>query len=166
MMEAGTLLEYLMPLRTVPSTFARMDTQRAMLQDRARVEALARAIAGSVRPGDVVVEVGTGCGLLAVLAARAGARRVFAIEATELWQVARDVIAHNGVADVVQVIPGMSFDVELPERGDVLITETLGHLGVDEGIVATVADARGRLLKPGARLVPERIDILLALTSD
>ncbi|MFH1812422.1 MAG: hypothetical protein ABIJ09_27060, partial [Pseudomonadota bacterium] len=47
-----------------------------------------------------------------------------------------------------------------------LITETLGHLGVDEGIVATVADARGRLLKPGARLVPERIDILLALTSD
>ena len=48
--------EYLMPLRTVTSTFARLDTQRAMLQDRARVEVLARAIAAVGRPGDVVVE--------------------------------------------------------------------------------------------------------------
>jgi predicted RNA methylase len=165
-MEPVHCAEYLMPLRTVTSTFARLDTQRAMLQDRARVEALARAIAAVVRPGDVVVEIGTGSGLLAVLAARAGARRVHAIEATELWQVARDVVARNGVAGVVEVHHGLSLDLELPERGDVLISETLGHLGVDEGIVTTVADARARLLTADARLLPERIDLVLALTAD
>ncbi|MEW6364538.1 MAG: 50S ribosomal protein L11 methyltransferase [Acidobacteriota bacterium] len=160
------LVEYLMPLRTVPKNFARLDTQRLMLQDRVRVAALQRAITAAVQPGDVVLEIGTGTGLLAILAARAGARRVYAIEMTEMVEVAREMVRRNGLAAQIQILEGVSFEIELPERADVLISETLGHLGIDEGIVQTVADARRRLLKPHALQVPISLDILLALTAD
>ncbi|MEW6366368.1 MAG: 50S ribosomal protein L11 methyltransferase [Acidobacteriota bacterium] len=160
------LAEYLMPLATVASSFARLDTQRTMLQDRVRVLGLRLAIERAVRPGDVVVEIGTGTGLLAIFAARAGARKVYAIEMTEMCEVARDAARRNGFGAQIEVIEGRSDEAELPERGDVLISETMGHLGIDEGIVQTVADARRRLLKPQPRLVPKTIDICLVPTAD
>jgi len=161
-----SLCEYRMPLRTLASTFARLDVHRTMLQDRVRVEAFARAIQAVVKPGDAVVEIGTGSGILACLAARAGARKVYAIEVTDMAEIATAVVAHNGLADRVEVHRGLSTEVELPERGQVLISETLGHFGVDEGIVETLADARARLLEPGARLIPSRVQLMLALTGD
>jgi protein arginine N-methyltransferase 1 len=130
---------------------------RTMLQDSVRTEAYADAIARTVRPEDVVLDLGSGSGVLAMVACRAGARRVYAIEQGHMADVAAMLIRANDCADRVEVIHKRSYDVELPERATVLITETLGNVAFDEEILHSVIDARKRLLTPDARLIPARV---------
>ena len=132
-----------------------------MLHDERRTGDYLSAVAATVRPGDVVVDIGTGSGVLAVAAARAGARRVYAVEASDIVDVAREVFVANGVDDVVTVIPGWSRHVELPERADVLVAEVIGNEPLEEEILETTLDARQRLLRPDARLVPEALTLLV-----
>lgn len=134
-----------------------------MLHDRARMTAYFAAIAEIVKPGDVVVDLGTGTGILALAAAKAGARRVYAIEESEIGDVATDVFAVNGVADRVTLVRGRSSKIELPERANVLITETLGNDPLDEGLLFYVADAQARLLVPGATILPWRLRLVVQL---
>lgn len=138
----------------------------AMLQDEMRVDWFARAVAALVRPGDVALDLGCGTGLLAMLAARAGARHVYAVEQSQIVEVARELVAANGLDDRVTIVPGLSFDLDLPERAGVVISETLGAWGIDEGIAAIMADARERLAKPDARFIPDGVTMWLALLKD
>ena len=133
-----------------------------MLTDAVRTNAYADAIARAVRPGDVVLDLGSGSGVLAILACRAGARRVFAVEQGHIADLAAILIATNDCGDRIELIHKRSFDVELPERANVLITETLGNLGFDEMIVPSILDARKRLLTADARLIPSRIALIAA----
>jgi hypothetical protein len=139
-----------------------LDQHRALLADSVRTSAYAEAIVRVVRPGDVVLDLGSGSGVLAVLACRAGARRVFAIEQGHVADIATMVVANNDCGDRVKVLHARSQDVELPERANVLVTETLGNLGFDEQILPAVLDARQRLLTGDARLIPERIALVAA----
>ena len=139
-----------------------IDEHRQYLADTARVSAYASAIAEVVRPGDVVVDLASGTGILGLLACRAGASRVYAIDGGGMAQPARAIVRENGLEARIQVIDGFSAHVDLPERADVLVTDQVGHFGFEAGIVEFVADARRRLLKPDARLVPSRIDLLVA----
>lgn len=130
-----------------------------MLHDERRTGDFMRALDTVVRPGDVVVEIGTGSGILAVGAIRAGARHVYAIEASDIAGVARRVFERNGVQDRVTLIPGWSREIELPEPADVLVSEVIGNEPFEEEILETTLDARERLLKPGARLVPHELTL-------
>jgi hypothetical protein len=130
-----------------------------MLNDRTRTLSFIDAIRETVRPGDVVLDIGTGTGILAATAALAGARHVYAIEAGQIQRVARELFAGNGLADRITLIKGWSTQVELPERADVLISEVIGHEPLAEDVLETTADAVNRLIKPGARLVPRRLRI-------
>lgn len=139
-----------------------LEYHRDMVNDRPRTSAYARAIAETVRPGDVVVDIGTGTGILAMLAARAGARTVYAIESARVAELARRIVAANRLDDTVVVVEAVSDDVTLPERADVLVSEILWNAGLGEGIVASFSDARERLLKPDARIVPARVEMWVA----
>mgnify|MGYP001818773392 FL=1 len=132
-----------------------------MLSDKRRTEAYLSAIRSAVGPGDIVLDIGTGSGVLALAAAKAGADRVYAIEASDIADVAQQVFEDNGVADRVRLVRGWSSDVDLPERASVLVTETLGVEPFEEDILRTVLDARRRLLVPDARLLPGslRLDV-------
>lgn len=132
-----------------------------MLSDRIRVNAYAEALQRAVRPGMRVLDVGTGTGLLACLAARAGAGRVDAIEVGEIIDVARRVVAHNQLEDRVKLHAGLSYHAHLPHRAELLVTETLGNFGLEEGILATVLDARFRLLEPGAPILPSAVELFV-----
>ena len=133
-----------------------LDYHLSMLLDTHRLDAFRRAIDATVSPGDVVVDVGCGTGILSFMACEAGARKVYAIEGAPILEVARELAAANGFDDRIEFIEGWSIDVDLPEPADVLITETIGSAGLDEGILAWSADARARLLKPGAPVIPAR----------
>jgi protein arginine N-methyltransferase 1 len=133
----------------------------AMLADDVRVGAYVRAIRAAVRPGDVVVEIGTGTGLFAMVAAKAGARRVYAIETDDIIEVARSNAAANGCTSI-EFLQAISTQVTLPERADVIISDLRGVLPLYEHHLTAVADARRRFLRPGGRLVPQADRVWLA----
>lgn len=148
-----------------PFGFDDVAGQAWLLLDRARVAAYARAIRAVVRPGDVAVDVGTGSGVLAVLAAQAGARKVYAIERGGVADLASRVFADNGVADRVELVRADARDVRIPEPADVIITETLGVFGIEEDIVALLK-LLARQGAPGARLVPHTLRLMVAPLHD
>ena len=131
-----------------------------MLHDGRRTGDYLAALADAVRPGDVVLDLGTGSGVLAIAAARAGARRVYAVEASDIADVAERVFAVNGMQKQVTLVRGWSRRVELPEPADVLVSEIIGNDLFEEEILETTLDARRRLLKPGARQVPHALTVL------
>jgi hypothetical protein len=131
-----------------------------MLHDDRRTGDYLTALRTAVRPGDVVLDIGTGSGVLAVAAARAGARRVYAVEASDIAEVAGRVFAANGVTDTVTLISGWSREIELPEPADLLVAEIIGNEPLEEEILETTLDARRRLLRPDARLLPHTLTLL------
>ena len=137
--------------------YAEIEVHRTMICDRVRTDAFRRAIDAVVRPGDVVLDVGAGTGILSLFAARAGAARVYAVEQTTVAVLAQELAAANGVADIVHVIQGDIMDVELPEHVDVIVSEWLGGFGIDEGMLVPVITARDRWLKPGGTMIPRSV---------
>jgi predicted RNA methylase len=131
----------------------------AMLNDARRNAAFESALHRLDLRGKVVLDIGTGSGLLAMMAARAGAEAVVACEAIEsIAAVARQIITRNGFADRVEIIPALSLELDasihLPRRADVLVTETVDCGLVGEGIMPTLRHARRELLAPQAEIIP------------
>src|SRR5207245_1011138 len=134
-----------------------------MIQDRIRTSAHQQALARAIKPGDVVVDLGAGTGLFTLHACRLGAKLVHAIEPNPIIQVAREIVQANGFSDRVAFHQAMSFDVELPQPADVVVTDPRGVLPLKERAIPTIIDARRRLLKPGGVLIPQRDTIWAAL---
>jgi precorrin-6B methylase 2 len=134
-----------------------LDEHRGYLSDTVRLAAFERAIASTVRPGDVVIDLGSGTGILGLFATRAGAVRVYAVEGTSLGGLAREIAKVNGVDDRVRVVRGWSTWVSLPELADVVVTDQIGHFGIEAGLFEYLPDAQRRLLKPGGRTIPNAI---------
>ena len=148
--------------------FASPLLQESLLLDKARCDAYRDAIHRTVKPGDVVVDLGAGTGLLSFFALQAGARHVYAIEMSDIADAAAELIAANGFQDRITLIRKNSKKVRLPERCDVLVTETLSAFCFDtENIIDFVTDARERFLRPDARIIPESADtFLMPFSSD
>jgi protein arginine N-methyltransferase 1 len=134
-----------------------------MIADRQRFNAYARAVAKAVRPGDTVLELGCGPGAVALLACQAGARKVYAIDLEEIVHFARELAAANGFADRMEFIQSDSRKLELPERVDVIISDIRGSLPLFGHAIASLEDARQRLLTPGGRVIPRRDTLKAAI---
>jgi protein arginine N-methyltransferase 1 len=127
-----------------------------MIADEARTGAFVRALRQAVTPDSVVVDIGAGTGIFALLACRFGARRVYAIEPDDAIEVARQIAAANGYADRIEFIQNVSTQVTLPERADLIISDLSGVLPWFQQHIPSIADARRRLLVPGGVLIPAR----------
>jgi protein arginine N-methyltransferase 1 len=130
-----------------------------MLNDKARTLAFQKAIRATVGPTDIVLDIGTGNGILAATAAMAGAKHVYAVERTEFIEVARAVFKANGLADKITLIKGDSSNISLPEKATVLVSEIIGNDPFDEGILRTFNDANQRLLTDDAKVIPQSISV-------
>lgn len=137
-----------------------------MMSDELRIDAYARAISAHVKPGDVVIDLGAGLGILSLFAARAGAEKVYAIEKSDAAQLALQIAKANDFEDRIEIVAENSKTFEIPERADVLVSETLGSFGIDENTLDFTWDVRERLLKPDAILIPRRLALWLAPSSN
>jgi hypothetical protein len=142
-----------------------LDEHRQYLADETRLGLFRKAIHKVVRPGDVVVDLGSGTGVLGMLACQAGAARVYAIEGGGIIDLAREIAAANGFADRIVHLHGSSTRISLPEPADVLLADQIGHFGFEAGVLEFFRDAGVRMLKPGGRSIPRRIDQWLAPVS-
>src|SRR5688572_21062649 len=131
-----------------------------------RIRAFQSALQSAVRPGDVVVEIGAGLGTYSFFAAQSGAKRVYAIEKERVIQVAEDLAARNGLAEKITFVPGDSTEVELPEKGDLLVLEHFSSLFVRRGIEELMHDALTRHLKEAGRVIPQAVSLFMAPVGD
>ena len=139
-----------------------------MMNDQTRNEAFSKAIGRAVSKGDLVLDIGTGSGLLSMMAAKAGAKEIISCEASKIIStVAKKIISKNGFDNQITVVNKMSTNLkvgeDLPNKVDVIISEVLSAELVGEGVRSTILDAKKRLLKKSGKMLPESGDIMIAL---
>ena len=139
-----------------------------IIADERRNAAYDAAIRRAVTPGARVLDIGSGTGLLAMMAARAGAGHVYSCEMNPaVADAARAIVAANGLADKVTVIARKSTELDVAaDLGgpvDVLISEIVSNDLLAEAALPVMEDAVRRLLVPGGRMVPGSGTILVAL---
>jgi type I protein arginine methyltransferase len=132
-----------------------------MLADAPRMNAYAEALRHTVRPDSVVMDLGSGPGVFALLACKLGARRVYAVEPESVISLAREVAATNGFADRIEFFENLSTEINLPEPANIIISDLRGVLPWFQQHIPSIIDARARLLAPRGVLIPRR-DILWA----
>lgn len=145
-------------------TYAFLYHQKDMLSDRVRMDAYFNSVFQNKHHfiGKTVLDVGTGSGILAIWAAQAGARKVYAVEATKMCEHARQLVKANGLEGVVEVIEGSIEDVTLPEKVDVIISEWMGYFLLRESMFDSVICARDRWLKPTGVMYPSHARMWVA----
>src|SRR4051812_34117782 len=94
-----------------------------MINDALRMDAYARALRRAIRPGSVVLDLGTGPGIFALVACQYGAGRVYAVEPADVIQVAREIARANHLEDRITFLQDFSTQAELPEKADVIISD-------------------------------------------
>jgi type II protein arginine methyltransferase len=137
-----------------------------MLNDEARNRCYARAIERMVKPGMLVFEIGSGAGLLSLLAARAGAQVVTCEASAPVAAVAAEVFRRNGMEDRITLLRKPSTAVvpeDMPRPADLLMSELFDDTLFGDDVLTYIADAQKRLLKPGAPILPGQAALRCAL---
>ncbi|KAI8105636.1 hypothetical protein M9434_000218 [Picochlorum sp. BPE23] len=145
-------------------TYSYLYHQKDMLEDHKRTGAYFDACMKNhkVFQDKVVLDVGTGSGILAIFAAKAGARRVYAVEATDMAKFAKRIVHAQGFGDTIEVIQGVIESVEIPEKVDIIISEWMGYFLLRESMLDSVLVARDRFLKPEGALYPSHARLYMA----
>ena len=137
-----------------------------MISNPARFRAYTEALRRMVKPGSVVLDLGTGPGIMALLACRFGARKVYAIESSPIIDVAREIAHSNGMAEKIEFIQAVSTEVTLPEAVDVIVSDLNGTLPWYQHHLSSVVDARRRFLKPDGVLIPGKENIWIGVVEN
>ena len=141
--------------------FGNIYMHERMLGDTVRLDAYHRALERYVGPGDVVLDVGTGTGVLAFMAAARKPAKVYALDHSKpMIQYAQNAAKANGVEDVTFVnSPATKFNP--PEKVDVIVQEQMASVLFAERMLDTILDLRDRVLKPGGRILPAIFELYL-----
>src|SRR5690348_3033862 len=132
-----------------------------MLADASRMDAYARALRQTIRPDSVVMDLGCGPGVFALLACKLGARRVYAVEPNNVIGLAREAAAANGFADRIEFFEELSTEISLPEPATIIVSDLRGVLPLFQQHIPAIIDARKRLLARDGILISRR-DVLWA----
>lgn len=147
-------------------SYADPGVHRLMIGDHARTDAYRRALEEVVKPGETVLDVGTGSGILALFAARSGAAHVFAVDESAILETARQLARANGLDQRVSFRRGRAEDLALPDRVDLLVSEWMGFFALAECMFLSVVEARDQNLKPGGKMMPSALRLHLVAVDD
>ncbi len=140
----------------------RIEYHRTLIADKVRNAAFCKALAQVIVPGKTIVaDIGAGTGLLGLMASRLGAKQVYLYETAAVAGVAAQILKANKAKNC-QLFACHSTEFQDPPKVDVVVSETLGNYALEENIIATLADARARHLRPGGILLPSRIEQFVA----
>ncbi|MDZ8186235.1 MAG: 50S ribosomal protein L11 methyltransferase [Nostoc sp. ChiSLP02] len=135
-----------------------IDFHELMLGDRIRMAAYKNAIQEVVKPGMVVLDLGTGTGILGLWALQAGAKHLYALDVNkDILAIASENFAQNGFSGKFDIFHGMSYNINLPTRVDLIISEIMGNIADNEDFVPILTDAHKRFLKPSGIMLPSRV---------
>jgi len=137
-------------------TFSSLTMHLIMLKDIPRVMSYKTAIQEIVKD-KTVIDLGCGTGLLSMLSAKAGAKLVYAIEESSIAEIANLTFRENKISNKIRLYNCNSKDVSLRRKADVLIHEILGNDPFEENLLLYIQDAKKRLLKPNAKMIPFKI---------
>jgi protein arginine N-methyltransferase 1 len=135
-----------------------------MIADRVRMTAYADAIDASVERGMTVLDLGTGTGIFALLACRAGARKVYAVDPSPAVELGREIARANRLEDRIDFIQARSSQIDLPGPVDVIVSDMRGIVPFYGTHLSDIIDARNRFLSAGGELIPRRDTLYGALT--
>ncbi|XP_014284382.1 histone-arginine methyltransferase CARMER [Halyomorpha halys] len=140
-----------------------MSQQQNMLQDYIRTNTYQKAFFKNSDDfkDKIVLDVGSGCGILSFFAVHAGARLVYAVEASSMAHHSKVLVNANNFQDKIKVISGRLEDIELPEKVDVIVSEPLGYMLFNERMIETYLFSK-KWLKPGGIMFPSRGDLHIA----
>ncbi|HEY2962152.1 MAG TPA: class I SAM-dependent methyltransferase [Pyrinomonadaceae bacterium] len=127
-----------------------------MLADAPRMDAYVEALRHAVTRESVVLDLGSGPGVLALLACKLGARRVYAVEPDNAINIAREAAVANGFAERIEFFQNLSTEITLPEPATVIVSDLRGVLPWFQQHLPSIIDARRRLLAPDGVLIPRR----------
>jgi protein arginine N-methyltransferase 1 len=140
-----------------------LDEYGLMIADKVRMDAYAYALKELIEPGSVVLDIGAGTGIHALLACKFGARQVYAIEPNDAIFLARQLAQSNGFSDRIQFIQDISTRVTIPEKANIIVSDLRGVLPMYGNHIPSIIDARERHLAPDGRLIPRRDTLWVSL---
>ncbi|CAH0401291.1 unnamed protein product [Chilo suppressalis] len=148
------------------SSYEDLEVHRLMLEDNPRTLAYKNAIMNnkSYFKGKIVMDVGCGTGILSIFCAQAGAKKIYAVEASNVANLAREIVKENKFEDVIEVIHSYVEDVVLPDniKVDAIISEWMGFYLLHEGMLDSVLIARDKFLKVNGEMFPESATIYIS----
>ncbi|KIY52456.1 S-adenosyl-L-methionine-dependent methyltransferase [Fistulina hepatica ATCC 64428] len=147
-------------------SYAENDIHAIMIQDSVRTSSYARFISHNVDLfiDAVVLDVGCGTGILSLFAVRSGAKRVYAVDASDIAVKAAEIVRANKYDDVITVVRGKIEDIDIPEKVDIIISEWMGYALLYESMLDSVLRARDRFLRPGGIMAPSQCRMMLGLS--
>lgn len=144
-----------------------LSQQQNMMQDFVRTSTYQRAILSNLTDfrDKIVLDVGAGSGILSFFAQQAGAKKVYAVEGSSIAKHAEALVKSNKVDSCIKVISGKIEEIELPEKVDMIISEPMGYMLLNERMLETYLHAK-KWLKPEGKMFPSRGDLHIAPFTD
>jgi type I protein arginine methyltransferase len=137
----------------------------SMISDEVRMQAYLKAMKKAITPGSIVLDIGTGTGVMAFFALKSGAKFVYAIESNDLIHIAEEMAQKNGLSSKMKFIKDLSTNISLEEKADVIVSDLRGALPLFGTHIPSIVDARTRLLKPGGIMIPLRDTLWASVVS-